>query len=321
MTKSHIATLAAFVALGCFAAWQWTRIRELQEANAALEKQVAAASAAPRPVAGPPGGGRRRPGGPNAQETPEVAVRAEAPPGQANNQNDPERAAREARFREMRESERALRIESRLLALKTKLNLTPEQETAVRAAMEKANAEREALRQASAGLREEWAKLSDEERDARHREEVAKFAAVDAAQEAEITALMSEEQLAAYEQYKSEQKQTEVENRANMQLGQLQSMLSLTEEQKDAAFQYFAQQAQTFDPREIMAQGGDPREFFEEQQKAQLEAMRQILTPEQFELYSKQEEQRANMFRNGGGRGGFGPPGGRGFGPPPPGGP
>ena len=128
-----------------------------------------------------------------------------------------------------------------------------------------------------------------------------------------VKAAMSEEQLTAYEQYKEEQKATQVETRATQQLNELQNKLSLSTEQKDAAFEYFAQQAQSFDPGQIMAQGGDVQKAFEEQQKVTLEAMQQILTPEQYELYSKQEEQRAAMFREGGGfglggRGGFGPP-------------
>ena len=51
--------------------------------------------------------------------------------------------------------------------------------------------------------------------------------------------------------------------------------------------------------------------------KLMLEGMAAILTPEQYELYSKQEEARAALWREGGGGGGFGGPG-RGPGGPPP---
>ena len=51
-----------------------------------------------------------------------------------------------------------------------------------------------------------------------------------------------------------------------------------------------------------------------EWQKTMLEGTQAILTPEQYELYSKQEEERSALFRNGGGFGGFGGPRG---GPPP----
>lgn len=291
MSKTHILTLTALIAMTCVAASQWLRNHSLSETNTALQKQISVLSAAPLPTPAP-GEERRRSGNP-----PDAAPAASAPaPVAANgNPSDPGRAEREARFREMRTMERTQRIDARLLALRTKLNLTPDQETTLRAAMEKGSADREALRQSM------WNRPPAENPEAeerRRREDGEKFAASDAAQEEAVTTAMSPEQLTAYGEYRTEQRQQEVETRANQQLGDLQGRLSLTEEQKESAFQYFAQQAQSFDPREVMAQGGDMRAAFEAQQKAQLEAMSRILTAEQYGLYSKQEEQRAAMWRN-----------------------
>lgn len=305
--------MSAFLLLGAFAAWQAVEISSLRERNAALSVQtknigVMDRSGGPPP---PPGGmaAKAGDGKPSAAEGKE--------PGKANPE-ETERVAREARFREMRTLDRTQRIDARILALKTKLNLTPEQETAVRAAMEKGSLDRDALREAGDARRRAG---GAEETDKTRQAEMAKFAAVEAAQEKAITGAMTDEQLTAYDQYKAEQKATQVESRANQQLSDLQGKLSLTDAQKDAAFQFYAAQEQAggFDPAQIAAQGGDPRKFFEDRQNLTLEAMQQILTPEQYELYSKQETERAALFRNGGGfGGGFGGPRGGGGGPPGP---
>ncbi|MES2709778.1 MAG: hypothetical protein V4726_24485 [Verrucomicrobiota bacterium] len=307
MTRNHYLTLSAFVLLGAFAAWQAVQIRDLRAANAALGGQTKTLTIAER----------NAPPGPAGRASGSAAAKDSASPDNASAGQNPEdaaRVARDARFSEMRTLERAQRIDARILALKTKLNLTPEQETAVRAAMDKGSADREALREAGDARRRNGGEETDKTRQA----DMAKFAALETAQEKAITDLMTEDQLAAYDQYKTEQKATQVESRANQQLNDLQGKLSLTDEQKDAAFQFYADQEQNgFDPGKIAAEGGDPRKYFEERQKQTLEAMRQILTAEQYELYSKQEEARSTLFRNGGGFGGFGGP--RGGGGPPPG--
>jgi len=188
--------------------------------------------------------------------------------------------------------------------LKTKLNLIPEQETAIRAAMAQASATRDALREAGDARRRSGAPEDEKAR----QKDMAAFADTEADQETVIAAALSEEQAAACTEYKAEQKATQVESRASQQLNDLQNKLSLTNGQKDAAFQFYAQQEPTsFDPAAIISQGGDVQKAFEERQKTTLEGMQNILTPEQYELYSKQEAERSALFRNSGGPGG--PPG------------
>lgn len=308
MTRNQYLILTAFLLLGALAAWQAVQIHALREANAALTAQTKTLVIADKSEPSPPGGQARRPEGGRG---PGGNRREGAPGTAANATEEADRLAREARFKEMRAMDRTQRIDARILNLKTKLNLTPEQETAVRAAMEKGSLDRDALREAMDARR----RSGEEETDKTRQANAAKFAASEAEQEKAITATMSDEQLTAYEAYKTEQKATQVEAQANRQLNDLQSKLSLTDEQKDAAFQFYADQEQNgFDPGKIIAEGGDPAKYFEERQKTTLEAMKQILTPEQYELYSKQEEERSTMFRNGGG---FGGPRGFGGGGPP----
>lgn len=310
MTRNQYLFLSAFLLLGAFAAWQAVQIHALRETNALLTSQTKTLVVAEKSEPPPPGGQARRPEGGRG---PGNGDRREGG-GAANAKEEADRLAREARFKEMRTMDRTQRIDARILNLKTKLNLTPEQETAIRTAMEKGSTDRDALRESMDARRRAGTEDTDKTRQA----DAAKFAASEADQEKAITAGMSDEQLTAYEAYKTEQKATQVEAQANRQLNDLQNKLSLTDDQKDAAFQFYAAQEQNgFDPGKIAAEGGDPAKYFEERQKTALEAMKQILTPEQYELYSKQEEERSTMFRNGGGFGG--PRGGFGGGGPPPG--
>ncbi|RYD38471.1 MAG: hypothetical protein EOP86_00745 [Verrucomicrobiaceae bacterium] len=289
MTKTRFITAGGFAFLGVLTAWQFLQIQDLKESNNALARQVKLVPAEKLPTV--------RPASQIAKA--DVAKRAEAKESTepaAARPEDAERAAREARFQEMRQMDRAQRHDARVLALTTKLNLSPEQQNAVREALQKGSADRDAVREAGDARRRDGAQDTDETR----RADMAKIAAIDAAQEENIAATMSGDQVTAYADYKNEQKQVTVENRANQMLGDLQNRFSLTDEQKDAAFQYFAKQEQEsgFDPVQIVAQGGDPMALMEQMQKERLEALKQILTPEQFALHSAQEAQRAEMFRS-----------------------
>lgn len=304
MTKSHYAMLTVIAGLSGVCVWQAMSLSQLRSDNASLGTQIKSIASGPRPSGSDPAAKN----GKSASATDDgtfASKNVASPEDPAAAAAEKERLAREARFREMRTLDRTQRADAKILALKTKLNLTPEQEKVIREAMAKASETRDALREAGEARRR--ANGDKPESDEVRKAEMAKFAATETDQEAAITAAMSPEQLTAYEEYKTEQKANQVEARANQQLNELQNKLALTPEQKDAAFQFYAQQEQTgFDPGQIMAQGGDVQKAFEERQKATLEGMQSILTPEQYELYSKQEEERATLFRNAGGFGGFG---------------
>lgn len=288
MKKPTLILSGLCLALAAFSAWQWQQLNALREENAGLSgkvKKAAVTARATGPLSRPAEGTRR----PEIAGADTAAKAAAAMPGR------PEPTAEErARFQKMRDVRRAQRIESRLLALGTALNLTPNQKAAVQAALEKGSSERDALREAgfSSG------KPPSPEQ----------FAASEKAQEDAILATLTSDQLGAYSEYKDAEKQTRAETRASQQLNELQSSLSLTAAQKDAAYQLFADQAIA-----PAATSADPAKAWEEQRAATLAAMSEILSPEQYELYQKQEAERVKLFGNRG-------PGGPG-GPPPGGGP
>ncbi len=285
MTRTHWLTFGGIAVLAVIVVWQFRRISAMQEANTALHDQISEAIGrleANRPL-GEKGAG--------SQASPGTSIATADPKS-----DDPAKAEREAKFRKMRELDRQQRHDAKILALTTKLNLTTEQQAVIRAALEKGSTDRDALRDAGEGRRRAGSRDTEEKR----RAEMAKFAAIDAAQEETIAASLSAEQLAAYTEYQTEQKLTTIENRANQQLGDLLTRFSLSEDQKDAAFQFFAKQEEEhgFEPARIAALGGDFMLLFEQRQKDKLEALKQILTPEQYALYSTQEEQRSATFRN-----------------------
>lgn len=285
MSKFHSLTLGGVLLLGALASWQFMEISELKRANIALSQQLPETSST-TVAAGASSGGVQP-----ATEGEREKTAAENPVALAQT---PEQAARAAQFRKMRMMDRTQRHDAKILALTTKLNLTSEQQAAVRAALEKGSAERDAIRDA-ADERRRAGKVDTEEKRQADRVTVA---AIETTQEEKITAGMSADQLAAYSAYQTEQKQATVESRANQQLGDLANKFSLTEEQKEAAFQFFAGQEEQngFDPARLAAGGGDIRTLFEQRQKEQLEALKQILTPAQFELYSAQQAQRSAIF-------------------------
>lgn len=101
---------------------------------------------------------------------------------------------------------------------------------------------------------------------------------------------LTPEQQQEYKSYQAEEKSNQIEMVANAELMQLQMAVSLSEEQKDKAFQAFSQEAQRMtDPRSYQAGGTmDPSALIDQQMQHKKEALRGILTPEQFSIYEKQ---------------------------------
>jgi hypothetical protein len=266
----------ATLLLSPVAAWEWHQIGELREENSALAVKARKVAAAAKMMA------------PEELPSQKTADRKASPADvekTASSRPGPERTPEEkARFEKMREVQRAQRIESRLLALTTKLNLTPDQKEAVQAALEKGSKDRDAIREAAFNS-------ADGKRPGPEQ-----FAASEKTQEDAILATLTPDQLGAYDEYKQAEKQTRVETRASQQLNELQSSLALTPGQRDAAFQLFAEQAQNSAIGSSAAPDADPAKAWEAQHQLTLQAMEKILTPEQYELYQKQDAQRTELF-------------------------
>lgn len=177
------------------------------------------------------------------------------------------------------------RVEARLLTWKEVLNLSDAQEIQLRAAMEAGEQKLEKLTRIKP------------EKGAPFQAYLEEGAALHTAQEEEIKSLLSEEQRAALERQKDSERQTQAEVHAGKQLATLQDNLILSGEQKDAAFQMYAQQALAFDPVRIIREGGDPAAAMEQLRQAAKEQLQQILTPDQYKLHIGQEEERAALGR------------------------
>lgn len=202
------------------------------------------------------------------------------------------KAGGEAREATRRQLEKDQTIDSRLLALKTRLNLTPQQEAAVRAAYEQANRQRDGLRAAEAVRRRdgtETAQTRQADREA--------FAQIRASESLSVNAALDEGQQTAYEEYQADAIRAQANTWANQQLGSITAMLDLNETQQGQVFDLLTQQVQSFDPNPTLDQGGSPIKAFDEQSMnalpATLQSMQQILTPAQFQLFQSQMEQRA----------------------------
>lgn len=106
--------------------------------------------------------------------------------------------------------------------------------------------------------------------------------------------LLSPDQQERLDGYIEDQRANQIEIIANAQLMQLQSMLSLSDEQKDQAFASFARIAEDRvdnPPAAGDGPGPGPAAFFEQN----VEAMREVLTPEQMEIYQRAMEQQRAM--------------------------
>lgn len=180
-------------------------------------------------------------------------------------------------------------IKSRLATLTSKLNLTDEQIERVRELLEKDVATQSGglavfLDSALAG----GVQREDE-------------AADDFDFDAELDALLDEDQKAAYAAHIEAQNENYIEASANRQLAQLQTNVSdLSKEQKDRAFNEFARIARDeVESSGIPAAGGMNIDIarMTQQRDARQEAMNEILSPEQAEVY-KTNSQNVIGFEN-----------------------
>lgn len=174
-------------------------------------------------------------------------------------------------------------MEAKLAGMKAKLNLTPEQEKAIREIMTK---------QMSKGMAAAQKMFSGD----LSKEEMEKLGNEPKSEEEQIKALLTPEQIAAYDDYDKEEKTRMARLVANSELMQLQSSLQLTEEQQDKVFAILAEQAQAqINPTNMAGWASGP-DYIRKQAEKKAEALRGVLTPEQFERYQKFQEQQMKMY-------------------------
>ncbi len=171
--------------------------------------------------------------------------------------------------------------------MKAKLNLTPDQEKAVREIL---------MKQAERGTQAAQKMFSGK----MTQDEMSQLAKGAADPEKQIKDLLSPEQLSAYQDYKKDELTSNARLAANAEMLQMQNLVGLTQEQQDKVFPvlYDALMKQ-MDPElnKKMVQDGNFAARLDDMLQAKLKAMDGILTPEQIESYRKFQETQMKMIQ------------------------
>ncbi|MGB0581485.1 MAG: RNA polymerase sigma factor [Limisphaerales bacterium] len=184
-------------------------------------------------------------------------------------------------------------MESQTLAklpqLKKRLALSPAQEEAVRAILQRQYDE--GLEMATNMLAGNLS-MDDIKARAEAKAKAKQGAIVDP--KSEIQALLSPEQKAAYEEHQQEERVSMARLAANGELLQMQNPLGLTQDQQDQAFEalYHQSMGQKTNPP---PSSGSPDSTMQWMVDQKVRALEPVLTPEQLEKYRKMQEQRMKM--------------------------
>jgi CRISPR/Cas system-associated endoribonuclease Cas2/gas vesicle protein len=202
-----------------------------------------------------------------------------------------------------------LKVDERLAALKAKLNLTDAQALKLRPILEKhmkgTNYISMAMEQGADGEKVSEADLLTK---------MLNPGTSDQAMDSEIAGLLEPSQQQSYSDFKKEQRTNKVEITANRELARMQNSLTLSPEQKDKAFEVLSRLANEEYDKPIPAlvglmamQGDDATKHLGElgpelaeqikgldaqakqRRQQRLDEMKQILTPEQYSMYEKQD--------------------------------
>jgi hypothetical protein len=182
---------------------------------------------------------------------------------------------REAMAKELGERKQR-RIEERLSALKARLNLDDATAAKVKALLEAGDEEEDLLQKVAAG---------DELEPPQPGEEARKRAATEQA----IAKLLTPEQAGAFAQFTAEQKENRIEVATGREMTRLQQELTLTPDQKDKVFQALNGVAALEDDRGGLSITADVEEM-KARRQSRLEALKPILTPEQYQAYERSSQ-------------------------------
>jgi len=175
----------------------------------------------------------------------------------------------------------------KMAALKSRLNLTDDQAQALQDIMDKQS-------QKAADLMDKMfsGKMSKDELQ-KAMKDGGGMGGLGGDMDTQMKNILSPDQYTAYQGYQNDEKKNAAEAQANMELMQIQTSLQLTEDQKDKVFgtiyQLAAQQAGV-DGAKSSGAGID------ELMEAKKTAMQAVLTPEQFDTYSKFVDSQKKMI-------------------------
>jgi hypothetical protein len=181
----------------------------------------------------------------------------------------------------MMQSAMEQQVDAKMAALKTKLNLTPEQEAAIRDILKKeaAHGTEIAQKMFNGGL---------------NTNELAAAMSNPLSTDEQIKALLTPDQATAYDTYKTEEETRNARLMANMELMQIQNVLQLDQAQQDKVFTVLVDQTRN----QISGSQTNVEAAldFRGQMERKAEALRGVLTPDQFTAYQKWQEQQLNLL-------------------------
>lgn len=190
-------------------------------------------------------------------------------------------------MREMMKTAMEQQMEGRMGLMKSRLNLTAEQEAAIREALEK-----------QAGVQQE---LSEKMLSGKlNRDELANATKGATNPDETIKALLTPEQQAAYADVKKEETANNARLIANAEMLQMQQSLGLTSEQQDRVFSVLVEQAkrQLGDPQQTAGAGGNPTLDLRGQLEQKAEALQKsgVLDADQLARYRRTQESQLKMM-------------------------
>jgi RNA polymerase sigma factor (sigma-70 family) len=175
-----------------------------------------------------------------------------------------------------------------LTRMKTRLNLTPDQEQSIRGIF---------LKQAEQGVQVAQRALTGK----LTQEDLAGTDEADTNPEDDINALLSPEQQSAYKEFKKEEAAGLARLAANAELLQMQGTLGLSQEQQDQVFNILYERflGQGLDKVEsLRPKNADPMDRIQQQFQQTLKSMEKVLSPSQLENYRQFQETQWKMFKN-----------------------
>lgn len=176
--------------------------------------------------------------------------------------------------------------EQRMFLLQSRLKLDPDQAKAIKAAMDADNAaRRDAFRQARQnGVPPDPAAL-----------------AAANTMDKTLTSVLSPSQQVQYQQLQTDEKQARAESAATAQIDNMMPLLQLSDDQKEKAMNALYQQQLTAPDPGSLATNPNPMGAMAQQGATIQNAMKQVLSPDQFTLYQQSEQVQAQGMANFGG--------------------
>ena len=172
--------------------------------------------------------------------------------------------------------------QERLLLLNSRLHLTPEQEAAVKVAMD-------AEDKMSEEVMAKFGSGKFDPKDPKAQADIMAMTQSTKTVDQTLDEILTPEQKTAYQQMQTDQQNSSQESTATFEMNQLAPLLQLTDSQKDQVFNALYQ----FDsnlPERMKNNGSDPIANLEAQTKEKEDALAKILTPDQLATYHQQAQ-------------------------------